>query len=95
MVIQEWETGVHQAKSFAALSITAIYKKHISALDTFQRLKPGSYHKTMHSLFESPKYGPMHSYMLFGLPLQHRDNVGEDSDLDDMIGEIDFDGMED
>jgi hypothetical protein len=49
----------------------------------------------MHSLFESAKYGPIYSYSLSGLPVQHRDNVDEDSDLDDMIGEIDFDGMED
>ena len=88
-------TSVHQAKFFAALSITAIYKKHISAFDTFQRLKPGSYHKTMHSLFESARYGPIHSYTLLGLPLQHRDNIGKDSDLDNMIGEINLDGMED
>jgi hypothetical protein len=95
VVIQEWETGVRQSKSFTAISITATYKKHISILEAFENRKPLSYHRTMSSLFVSALYGPVHLQTVLGLPLHHRDNAGgEDSELEDAIGEIDFNGME-
>ena len=58
VVIQEWETGTQQSKSFTALSIAAIYKKHLSILNNFAKRKPRAYHRIMATLFASALYDP-------------------------------------